>query len=356
MKKGHLIITILVIVISLFLAISLIVYKNNIAAVSKNNEKVEFEVMENQTFSTLGNSLYKSNLIKSELFYKIYIKLNNPGDIQKGTYILNKNMDLEEIIKSLSKGSNFNPNLVNITFKEGLNIREIAQIISENTNNKYEDIINKINDKEYIKTLITKYWFLEDIILDSRIYYPLEGYLFPETYQIDKTFKIEKILETLLNHTNKILSSHKEEIQNSKYSVHQIITLASIIELEAGNSNDRKGVAGVFYNRLEGNWSLGSDVTTYYGSKIDDFKYSLTFNELNDCTNSYNTRCKSLIGLPVGPISNPGKESIEASIAPTKHDNYYFVADCNGKTYMNKNANGHNATINKLKAEGNWCV
>ena len=133
------------------------------------------------------------------------------------------------------------------------------------------------------------------------------------------------------------------------------MTLASIIELEAGNA-DRKDVAGVFYNRLDANWTLGSDVTTYYGSKIDDFSYSLTKNELNDCSNKYNTRCNKNAGLPVGPISNPGKVSIEATINPNSHDYYYFVADCKGKTYLTKNSSEHANIINKLKNENNWCA
>ena len=192
--------------------------------------------------------------------------------------------------------------------------------------------------------------------MDSRIYYPLEGYLFPETYQIDKTYSVKEILKVMLDHTDKILSEHKSSIEASSYSIHQMMTLASIVELEAGNSDDRKGVAGVFYNRLQAGWSMGSDVTTYYASKIDDFKYSLTYKELDDCSSGYNTRCKSFIGLPVGPISNPSKESIIASIEPTKHDYYYFVADCSGKTYLNKNANGHANTISSLKSAGNWCA
>lgn len=356
MKKLYIIIASIVIFLSLVSGTLLIFYKSSLGAVSKVSDEVEFEVMDNQTYLTLGKSLYQKGLIKSELIYKIYIKLNNPGNLQKGIYKLNKNMNLDKIVNTLSKGSTYNPNLITVTFKEGWNVRKIATTISENTNNTYEDVINQINDKTYINELINEYWFLTNEILDSRIYYPLEGYLFPETYQIDKTYSVKEILKIMLDHTDKILSEHKSSIEASSYSIHQMMTLASIVELEAGNSDDRKGVAGVFYNRLQAGWSMGSDVTTYYASKIDDFKYSLTYKELDDCSSGYNTRCKSLIGLPVGPISNPSKESIIASIEPTKHDYYYFVADCSGKTYLNKNANGHANTISSLKSAGNWCA
>ena len=137
-------------------------------------------------------------------------------------------------------------------------------------------------------------------------------------------------------------------------TIHEFLTLASIVELEGLYSSDRAIIAGVFYNRLESRWSLGSDVTTYYGSKIDDFSYSLTNKELKDCTNAYNTRCATFKKLPIGPICNPSIESIDASLNPTNSDNLYFLADKNGKIYFNKNSSGHINTKNKLIKENLW--
>lgn len=347
---------ILFIFVVIFSVVGVCLYTSNIKAVSKESKEVEFEVKENQTYSTLGSELEKQGLIKSNFFYKIYIKLNSPKNLQKGVYVLNKNMDLKEIIEIFEDGSNSSDNYINITFKEGLNIRKIANVISEKTDNSYDDVINVMSDKEYINSLINEYWFLTNDILNENIYYPLEGYLFPETYQIGKDYKVKDILKVMLNQTDKVLKPYKETIEKSSYSVHQIMTMSSIVELEAGNANDRAGVSGVFYNRLRNGWTLGSDVTTYYGSKIDDFKISLTYKELNDCSNKYNTRCASFAGLPVGPICNPGSESIIASINPSSHNYYYFVADCSGKTYMNTNSQGHANIINQLKNENNWCA
>lgn len=347
---------ILFIFVVIFSVVGVCLYTSNIKAVSKKSKEVVFEVKENQTYSTLGSELEKQGLIKSNFFYKIYIKLNSPKNLQKGVYVLNKNMDLKEIIEIFEDGSNSSDNYINITFKEGLNIRKIAKVISENTDNSYDDVINVMSDKEYINSLINEYWFLTNDILNENIYYPLEGYLFPETYQIGKDYKVKDILKVMLNQTDKVLKPYKETIEKSSYSVHQIMTMSSIVELEAGNANDRAGVSGVFYNRLRNGWTLGSDVTTYYGSKIDDFKISLTYKELNDCSNKYNTRCASFAGLPVGPICNPGSESIIASINPSSHNYYYFVADCSGKTYMNTNSQGHANIINQLKNENNWCA
>ena len=231
-------------------------------------------------------------------------------------------------------------------------------MIEEETDNSYEDVLELMNDSQYIDTLITKYWFLTDSIKNSKIYYPLEGYLFPNTYAFSgRDVSVKDIIEKMLDETDKQLLKYKDMIEDSKFNIHEIMTLASIVELEGASANDRGAVAGVFYNRIEDGWVLGSDVTTYYYLKIDDFKQSLNGNKnLYTCDNAYNTRCTSFVGLPVGPISNPGIESIDATINYTKHNYYYFVADCKGKTYLSKNATEQYNTIQRLKNENNWCV
>ena len=332
-------------------------YKYNLTSVSNNTED-KIVTIEGGTISSIGKTLKDNNLIRSELVFKIYIKLNKIDNLKASTYKLNESMTLEKIVDILEKGNSYNPDEISITFKEGKNIRSIATTISENTNNTFDDVITKVNDEEYINTLIDEYWFLTDDIKNDKIYYALEGYLFPDTYLfLNKDVSIETIIETMLDETEKKLESYKEKIENLDLSVHEFFTLSSIVELEGASSNDRKGVAGVFYNRINANWSLGSDVTTYYALKIDDFKVSLTEDiGLYKCDYAYNTRCNSFIGLPVGPICNPGIESLLATLEPENHDNYYFVADCNGNTYLNKDAASHRNTINKLKNENNWCA
>ena len=151
------------------------------------------------------------------------------------------------------------------------------------------------------------------------------------------------------------LSVYKEDINVSGYSVHQYLTLASIVEKEGTNSSDRGKVAGVFYNRIRDNWTLGS-VTTYYGAKVDMAERDLYMSELKAC-NAYNTSSRStcpIVGLPVGPICNAGLSSISASIEPIENEYYYFVADKEMNTYFNVTEEEHNATVNRLKNEGKW--
>lgn len=350
-------IILLVVFTTVILALG-IYYKVNMTGTSNSDTKKIVNIEEG-TINDIAKTLKDNNLIKNVSIFKVYIKLTNKTNLKAGTYELSENMGVEKIVKILEEGTKYNPNEISITFKEGINIRKIATLISENTNNSYDDVIKKASDETFIDTLINKYWFLTEDIKNKNIYYSLEGYLFPDTYRFNnREVTTEEIFTKMLDEMDKKLSKYKDEINKSDLSVHEIITLASVVELEGAKATDRKGVAGVFYNRLASSAypTLGSDATTYYASKIDDWSYSLTYKELNDCKNKYNTRCSSNTGLPVGPICNPGIESIEATINPDKHEYYYFVADCNGKVYLTKNSTEHNNIINKLKKEDNWCA
>lgn len=332
-----------------------VVYNTNIGCVDKKNtDVIRFDVKDGSNFYNIGSSLKKEGLIKSEFFYKLYIKLNKPNHIQTGIYELNKTMDVEDIVKTL-QGKSINPNELSITFKEGYDMKDIIKVITSKTNNTEEDILNKLKDTEYLTSLINKYWFIDESILNSEIYYSLEGYLYPETYRFkDKDVSIEEIFNTMIEQLNIQLERYKSDIEQNSYTPHQLLTLSSIVELESLTGSDRAGVAGVFYNRLNANMNLGSDVTTYYAAGVEMGERDLYMDEITD-NNAYNTRSNSMAGkLPIGPICNPSIESIGAVIHPSQHDYYYFVSDKNGKTYFSKNSTDHNNTISKLKQEGLW--
>jgi len=333
-------------------------YFINMRKVSNNSSIKEITISEG-SITSVARKLKENNLIRNVMVFKIYIRLSGNSNLKAGSYELSENMSAKEIIDILVDGSKKNPDEISITFKEGKNIRAFANVISEKTNNTYDDVISIMSDSEYIDSLINEYWFLTDDIKNKDIYYPLEGYLYPNTYAFNnRDVSVKEIINKLLNETDKKLSKYKKDIESSKYSIHELITLASVVELEGAKVSDRKAVAGVFLNRLNSSYypTLGSDATTYYASKIDDWSYSLTYKELNDCSNKYNTRCSSNTGLPIGPICNPSIESIEAVIYPEEHNYYYFVADCKGKVYLSENSTVHANTINKLKKENNWCA
>ena len=353
---NNIVVSIIVLILSLILFLFALFnyFNSNLANVSNNSEVKEVVIEPGSSIDEITSILYKNNLIKNELIFKVYIKITGKTNLKAATYELNETMKVEEIVDILKNGKGKNTNEFNITFREGINIRTVASIIANNTNNTEEDMYNKLNDKEYIKTLINKYWFLDEIILNENIYYPLEGYLYPNTYSFSsKDVSIEEIIEVLLDETEKKLTPYKDKIELSNMSMHEIMTLASITELEGSTKEEREYITSVFINRINTNMTLGSDVTTYYGARINMGDRDLTRNEIDEC-NNYNTRCTTFKGLPISPISNPSMDSILSVIEPVTSNFYYFVADKNKKIYFSKDINEHNNTIYKLRQNNLW--
>lgn len=318
---------------------------------SSDKNKIEVVIPSGVGVSNIASILKEKDLIRSKNFFYFVVKTSRGVSLKASTYELNKSMSMNDIIDTLSKGNSYNPDNVSITFKEGLRITDYALEISNKTNHTYEDVINTVNDKTYLQELINKYWFLTDSILDSDIYYPLEGYLSPDTYQFkNKDVEIKDIIEVMLEETDTKLSAYKDKISND---IHAYITMASICELEGTNTKSRKMIVGVFNNRLNAGMNLGSDVTTYYALQYP-MTSDLTASQFATI-NPYNTRSDTMKAkLPVGPICNPSLSSIEASIEPTDNDYLYFVADKNGKIYYTKTIAGHEAKVLEIKDKGDW--
>ena len=316
-----------------------------------NKKDIEVEIPTGTSSSKIGEILQEKGLIRSKNVFKLYLKLNKVNNIKASTYLLNQSMSLEKIVKELQNGSDYNPNRVILTFKEGVRITDYAKLIEKKTNNSYDDVINTINDEKYLNELISKYWFLTDKILDKDIYYSLEGYLAPETYYFDnKNVTVKEIIDRMLKQEEKVLEKYKDKISGDP---HYYITMASIVELEGTNTDNRKSIVGVFENRLASKMNLGSDVTTYYGLQVA-MTSDLTSEQFAS-VNGYNTRSSTMMGkMPIGPICNPGIEAIDASVNHENSDYYYFVADKHGKVYYSKTLDEHNKKISEIKANGDW--
>lgn len=357
MKKPIIILIIIVAFLAIIIgggfALTYNYYNKSINKKIATDEIVTISIEQGMNSRSIVDLLYNANFLNNKYVGYAYMKLNSDKSLQAGTYEINRNMSFVEIIDKISRGEVVD-NSISITFVEGKRLTYFAKQISQKFPFTEEEILNKLSDKEFLNKLINKYWFLTDDILNDKLYYALEGYLYPSTYYLETDSSIETIIYKLLDQTDIELSKYKTEIENSSYSVHELLTMASIVELEGGNSTDRKSVAGVFYNRLNNNWSLGSDVTTYYAAKIEMSERDLYQYEIDD-VNDYNTRPAAASGkLPVGPICNPSSNSIIAALEPTKHDYFFFVADKNGKTYLTKTNAEHVAQIQKLREQGLW--
>ena len=229
----------------------------------------------------------------------------------------------------------------NLTVRENI---EVGAYLSSNPL-PIDDMIKTLKDEKFLDSLIKDYSFITNDIKNKDIYYSLEGYLYPDTYEFYENSSFETIVRTMLNNTKKKLSTL--DLKESKYSIHELLTIASIVEQEAVNKEDREKVSQVIYTRLDKKMALGMDVTAYYGSHLS-LKETITTKELN-AVNPYNTRNLSFIGLPVGPICNPSLESINAALNPSDTNFEYFYADINtGKVYFAEDIKGFYEIQEKL--------
>ena len=353
-KKLLLIVIIIFVVILVVIATGIIWYNSQIEAPKGNNNDIIIEIENGTSTTNILKLLKEKNIIKNELASKLYININKINSLKAGKYKFNGKESLKEVLEKISNGDIL-VQTINITFLEGKNIRDIAEVIDKETNNSIDDVFSTIEDEEYINSLIEKYWFITDEIKNKDIYYPLEGYLYPDTYNFqNKDVDVKTIFEKMLNQTDKILTKYKERMEEKNISVHQTLTVASIIELEGNNSENREKIARVIYNRLNNKMSIGSDVTTYYAVKVNMWSRDLYLSEINTY-NPYNTRGPDMAGkLPIGPISNASEQSIKSALYPSKGQYLYFVADKNGKIYFSNTNEEHEKTINNLKKDGLW--
>lgn len=340
------------------------IYKNELLAVDEpsNAKDVKFTIEEGSTVDEIANKLRELHLIKKPEFFKLYYKFNKKKELQAGLYLIKTDKSVPEIVNILEEGKVYKEIKI-LKIKEGSNVRQIAKAIAEFSDNKEEDVYKKMQDQKYLDELIAKYWFLTDKIKNKKLYYPLEGYLYPETYHFSADdLSLETIFGIMLDQTEKVLEPYKSRYidengkmkKNTFLPIEQVITFASVVELEAAKTEDRKNIAGVFLNRLTNNMSMGSDVTTYYAIKVNLWERDLTMKELN-AENPYNTRGPNMEGkLPIGPVCNPSIDSINAVFNYTKSDDFYFVSDKNGKIYTTKNLYEHEKIIEKLQAENLW--
>ena len=296
MKTGLKIFFVIILILAVLAGIGFFVlkgwYDGNLEPVNKGGESkvVQVEIKKGTGNSGIAELLEKEGIIKNATVFKAYMKLNKINNLQAGKYTFDTSKDdVKAIIAKLQAGEIVDDS-IKVTFIEGKSILDYAKIIADKTDNSLEDVFDLLKNEDYMNSLIEKYWFLTDEIKNPDIYYCLEGYLRPDTYIFEnKEVSSETIINGILDHTDKLLTENKEAIENSGYTVHQILTLASVVEKEASRNEDMPGIAGVFYNRLNTNMSLGSDVTTYYAFQVDMTQSDLSKEQINTY-NPYNTR------------------------------------------------------------------
>ncbi len=312
-----------------------------------NDKPVEVEIPIGTSTGGIAKKLEESGVIKSALVFKYYVKYKNEDDFQAGNYELTQAMEMKDIINSLKDGKVYKQAEMVVRIPEGLRINEVAERIAAQTDYTEEEVQEKMKDKKFIESLMVQYPILDEKILDEKVIWPLEGYLFPATYEFyEKSPSLESIIESMVRKMSKIVTSYQADIQDSGYTTHQILTLASIIEEEAKEKEDRFKVSGVFYNRLAEGMPLQSDVTVTYAQQQS--KITVTYKD-TEVESPYNTYHES--GLPIGPISAPGESAINAAVNPEPNPNYYFFARPNGEVLYAKTLDEHNKIKEKYIQE-----
>jgi len=322
-------------------------YHSQLSPVSESQEEVVFEVNSGESLNAVLPRLEESGLIKNSLFAKIYIKLNHTGSLAAGKFALTPSMSTEEIIETITDATKLIHDDITITFIEGEWLKHMAEKFESDLGIDADELMTLWNDKDYLKSLMDEYPFLTEEIFNEDSRYLLEGYLMPNTYAFAKGSDAQTVTKKLLDQTLKVYNKYKDEIAKHELSVHELFTLASIVQYEASKIEDMKMIAGVFYNRLDIGMKLQSSVTVCYAidkEKSDSWKSC----EVNPTFDSpYNTYMVQ--GLPPGPILNPGADAIEAVLAPTESDYYYFMADVygDGTVYYAETYAQHLALVNK---------
>lgn len=327
------------------------ILKINTSSVSKTSQEQIFEVIEGDTLNSIVLRLEEEGYIKNASFAKLSAKLSGIDWFVAGQYKIDLNWNSNEMLSYFTKQENVLKDEVMITFREGIWAKEIAISLEDNLGVNAQDLINLWNDETFLKQCIDKYEFLDSSILNTNYRVKLEGYLFPETYSFSKKATLEEITYTFLDHFDSVYQKHKSEMSKQSLNIHELITLASIVQYESKSSEDMKNIAGVFYNRLAQNMPLQSSVTVCYAMyEYDSWEECEVYTDIDSLYNTY-----QYAGLPVGPILNPGEDAINAVLNPNKHNYIYFIADINnvkgegsGKVYYSETLNEHLKLQNEL--------
>ncbi|MFC0014914.1 MULTISPECIES: endolytic transglycosylase MltG [Allobacillus] len=311
-----------------------------------NKEIIEVEIPLGTSTEGIASILEEKDIINNGLIFRLYVKFKNESGFQAGEYLLAQNMELDEVIETLKTGKILVDPLYTITIPEGFTVEQIAARLDKETPINEEEFLDKMQDREYIQSLIGRYpTILGEDILQDEIRYPLEGYLYAITYPIyQEDLTIDDVVNMMLTETSNQLQPFMSQIEASDFNVHDAITMASLLEREAVSKEDRKMISGVFYNRLEEDMKLQTDPTALYAH--GEHKERVLYSDL-EIESPYNTY--HIKGLPIGPIANFHKNSMEAALNPEEHEYLYFVASYEGEVYYAETFAEHEQNIQEYR-------
>ncbi|GMA99168.1 aminodeoxychorismate lyase [Pelosinus sp. IPA-1] len=325
-----------ILLVFVFLCLGNVIYRLTQPVNAPVAEKAVIVVKTGMAANEIGELLYQQGIIKSVLAFHAVAKMQGlANSLQAGEYVINKNMTIQQIVAMLAKGETV---YQQITIPEGYTVDQIAKLIQEKqlgSAEKFKALAKKSN--------VFSYPYMMNY--NANIVYKVEGYLFPNTYQISKGATEEQLLNMMLTQFDKEFSeSMRERATAIGLSVKDVIILASLVEKEAQIEDDRPIIAGVFLNRLKQEMPLQSCATIQYILGYPKVELSVEDTEISSPYNTYQH-----MGLPPGPIANPGMAAINAVLYPKETSFIYFVADKQGTHHFSKTYEEHLAAIEQVR-------
>ena len=285
-----------------------------------------------QTGSEIADMLFERGLIRSTQGFKLWLYLSGTNDkLQTGHYQIPNKVTVRELISLLQEG---HVESIRVTIPEGYTVGDIAIVLEKNQIMKAKDFLAEA------KTFVP-YPYMKGTRPAT---YPVEGFLFPSTYEIPVGATPRDVIQMMADEMNRYLTpAVKKQIQAQHMSIHDFVTLASIVERESLFDADRPTIAGVFKKRLAHGIPLQSDATISYVLGYAKENVTIGDTQLQSPYNTYVSK-----GLPPGPIANPGKKSLDAVLYSENTDYLYFVADKEGHNHFSKTYEEHLAAVNKI--------
>ena len=305
-------------------------------APSTEATEVVYEVLPNKAFNSVAKDLELSGVIINAKMFSIYARIKNQRHKMKmGEYLFRTNMTPDEVIEVLSSGKSIERKF---TIPEGLNMYEIADLYESAQFGTKENFLQLCKDKEFAKNLTG-----ED--LEN-----LEGYLYPETYALTKFTSTKELISLMVKSSLDQLNTLLPDGKNWVGTRHAFMTFASLVEKESGHPEDRPMVASVFKNRIEKKMRLQTDPTILYGilDSTGELKKNITKADILT-PSRYNTY--TIDGLPPGPISNPGVDSMRAALSPPQTNYLFFVSRNDGTTQFSESLQDHNQAVQKFQID-----
>ncbi len=289
---------------------------------------VEVNITTGSSVNKIATTLKDVGLIRKESYFAVLARLMGvEGNLKAGYYEFNTGMSVKQIIEEITQGK---VATYKLTIPEGLTVKEMASLIEAKTEIRAEDFLQAARDYKL------------DFISRQDVEFSVEGFLFPDTYQVPVRATAEELIQIMVRRFKQVMDTNSVVVGDRTLSILELVTIASLIEEEAKLDGDRSLIAGVIYNRLEKEMKLQLCASVLYVMNVKKERLSLKDTKIDSPYNTYQNP-----GLPPGPISNPGLKSLQAALNPEKSDYLFYFALSDGTTYYSKTYNEHLRAIKK---------